>query len=280
MAERGSIVAGGRPEHRAARPGDHHPLPAAGNPVQPARRRHAPLAAAPRRPHADRADNAGRRVHDAARAHHGIHRGGRPGAGAVRPDDEDQLMAVAVRTTTAWRWPATGTTWQVHHSGGVDTALAGEAAAAVAADEARWSRFAATSDVARVTAGAGGPVRVGPETIDLVAAAVRWTRATGGVFSPLVGRALAEWGYADSLLARRPGCALSPVAAPVRGEPVIDPAAGTIAIPPGTALDLGGIGKGWMARRLGAMLAARCDDPLLLVDAGGDLAAVRGEHLV
>ena len=189
-------------------------------------------------------------------------------------------MAVVAHTTTAWRWPATGTTWQVHHSGGVGAALARRATGAVATDEARWSRFVSTSDVSRVTRGAGSPVCVGRETVELVATAVRWLRATGGVFSPLVGQALVDWGYADSLLARQPGCAVSPTATPVSGEPVIDPVAGTISIPPGTALDLGGIGKAWMARRLGALLAASCDDPLLLVDAGGDLTAARGEHLV
>jgi thiamine biosynthesis lipoprotein ApbE len=35
-----------------------------------------------------------------------------------------------------------------------------------------------------------------------------------------------------------------------------------------------------MARRLAGMLADRCDDETILVDAGGDLASARGDHIV
>ncbi len=35
-----------------------------------------------------------------------------------------------------------------------------------------------------------------------------------------------------------------------------------------------------MARRLADMLADRCDDDIILVDAGGDLASARGDHIV
>jgi FAD:protein FMN transferase len=51
-------------------------------------------------------------------------------------------------------------------------------------------------------------------------------------------------------------------------------------IPAGTALDVGGIGKGWIAARGAALLTRLSDDPALLLDAGGDLVAVTGEHVV
>ncbi|HYW29442.1 MAG TPA: FAD:protein FMN transferase [Gaiellales bacterium] len=190
------------------------------------------------------------------------------------------MQTAAVTTTTAWRWQATGTTWQIHHTGGVDEALAGWAAEAVARDEARWSRFVATSEVSRVTASAGSPVPVDADTLDLVEAACRWQRVTGGLFNPLVGRALAAWGYAESLSTRPAGLAASPQASAVEGEPVVDRAAGTVAIPVGTALDLGGIGKAWIAARVAALVRSSCDDPQLLVDAGGDMTAARGDHRV
>jgi thiamine biosynthesis lipoprotein len=183
-------------------------------------------------------------------------------------------------TTTAWRWRATGTTWQIHHTGGVDQALAARCARAVAADEARWSRFLPSSAVSRITAGAGRPIRVDDETLDLVEAACRWHRATGGLFNPLVGRVLAEWGYAESLDIRRPGTEASPSASPLSGAPRVDRSAGTVTIPPQTGLDLGGIGKAWIAARLAALVARSCDDALLLVDAGGDMAAARGDHRI
>ncbi len=51
-----------------------------------------------------------------------------------------------------------------------------------------------------------------------------------------------------------------------------------IRIPAGTQLDLGGIAKGWMARRAARLVAKLSDDEQILVDAGGDLAAARGDH--
>ena len=60
----------------------------------------------------------------------------------------------------------------------------------------------------------------------------------------------------------------------------LDTATGTVRIPPHVQLDLGGIAKGWIAQRLADMLAARCDDDTILVDAGGDLASARGDHIV
>ena len=56
--------------------------------------------------------------------------------------------------------------------------------------------------------------------------------------------------------------------------------AGTARIPAGSRLDLGGIAKSWIGARVGALVASRCDDPAVLIDAGGDLVAVTGDHLV
>jgi FAD:protein FMN transferase len=53
-----------------------------------------------------------------------------------------------------------------------------------------------------------------------------------------------------------------------------------VQIPRGTRLDLGGIAKSWMAGRAAALVQSRCDDPAVLVDAGGDLVAACGTHLV
>ena len=63
-------------------------------------------------------------------------------------------------THPAWRWPATGSTWHVHHSGGIDAADAQAAADLVERDEARWSRFRPSSEVSRINSSAGRPVHV------------------------------------------------------------------------------------------------------------------------
>jgi thiamine biosynthesis lipoprotein len=184
-------------------------------------------------------------------------------------------------TPTLWNWRATGTEWRIYHSGGVDAGAAQQAANAVERDEALWSRFRATSDVSRINRAAGRAVQVDPETVTLVSAACWWNRESGGLFDPLIGRSLRQWGYKSSFRQGMAGPSTSP-AARIRpsGGPVIDGGNNTIMIPPATMLDLGGIAKSWIAARVASLLVRLCDDPSLLVDAGGDLVAARGDHLV
>jgi thiamine biosynthesis lipoprotein len=188
--------------------------------------------------------------------------------------------AASTATTAAWEWRATGTTWRIHHTGGVEVALAATIAQAVERDEARWSRFRPDSEVARINASAGRAVRVSPATLDVLEACVYWIRATGGVFQPLVGGALVAWGYRRSLADRAAYAQTSPDPRRLEGRPRVDRAQGTVRIPAGTRLDLGGIAKSWMAGRAASLVRGRCDDPAVMVDAGGDLVAARGRHLV
>ncbi len=182
-----------------------------------------------------------------------------------------------VRTSAAWEWQATGTTWRIHHDGCVSSAVADSAAAFVEADESVWSRFRPTSDIARINDAAGSSVVVSPETRALVVEARIWKRRTQGVFDPLIGNALRRAGYVASF-------EHGPVWEAGRTETVgsisVDDAACTVAIPAGSSLDLGGIAKGWMADRLATFLRERISTGAVLVDAGGDLVAARETHLV
>jgi thiamine biosynthesis lipoprotein len=183
-------------------------------------------------------------------------------------------------TAAAWEWRATGTTWRIHHGGGVNADLAARAAAAVHADEQRWSRFLPGSEVSRLTALAGAPVPVSEETLDLLEACIAWARRTGEVFQPLVGARLSAWGYRRSLLETPAGTATSPICEPITGRLFVDRERGVASIPAGCALDLGGIAKSWIGRRVADLIAGECNEPSILVDAGGDLAAARGDHLI
>ncbi|MEP6641770.1 MAG: FAD:protein FMN transferase [Gaiellales bacterium] len=183
-------------------------------------------------------------------------------------------------TTTVWEWPATGTTWRIHHGGGVIEALAAAVARAVERDEARWSRFRPDSEVSRVNAAGGSWVAVSADTLRVLEACVTWADRTDGVFQPLVGGALVAWGYHRSLLDTDAFAASSPAPRRLDGRIEVDRNHGTVRIPRGTRLDLGGIAKSWMAGRAAAVLCARCDDPTVIVDAGGDLVAARGDHIV
>ena len=128
-----------------------------------------------------------------------------PRAGGHDSNHPHQLMTTLAETRRpGWRWPATGTTWHVHHSGGVSEAAARAVAAAVEKDEARWSRFRPDSDVSRISRAAGTTVEVHPDTVDLLSACRQWTAVTDGVFQPLVCTVLEQWGYALSMAESRP----------------------------------------------------------------------------
>jgi thiamine biosynthesis lipoprotein len=174
-----------------------------------------------------------------------------------------------------------GTTWRVFHSGQASQDDADAVVLQVAADEQRWSRFRHDSELSRLNSGDGMPSRVSAETLDLLSACDRWSEATGGAFSPLVGVAMAAWGYADSRDARPPGASASPGALTIpRDRLVFDPEFQLARVPAGSKLDLGGIAKMWSARRAARLLAERCGDPSLLIEAGGDMVAARGDHTV
>jgi thiamine biosynthesis lipoprotein len=97
--------------------------------------------------------------------------------------------------------------------------------------------------------------------------------ATGGLFDPTILPALRAAGYDRSfelLQNREPHHA----AGWRSGTAIeVDAAAGTARIAPGSAVDLGGIGKGWSAQR--ALTALRAEGSGILgglVDLGGDIA--------
>jgi thiamine biosynthesis lipoprotein len=147
-------------------------------------------------------------------------------------------------------------------------------------DELRWSRFLAQSELSRLNRCAGRGVDVSAETIELLVACRGWTTATSGVFQPLIGRTLAGWGYRQSMLEKAPGADQSPEPAPVTAAIEIDVGRATAWVPAGYELDLGGIAKSWSVVRAGQLAARLSDELSLLVDGGGDLFAVRGDHVV
>jgi thiamine biosynthesis lipoprotein len=178
-------------------------------------------------------------------------------------------------------------------SDGATRALA-EVAETFVGVEAALSRFRPESELAQLNrraAAATDPVtiRVSPLLFTVVAEALAAARDTDGWFDPTVLSALLAAGYDRSFEQIEPSAA----GAPLGGEPAREPAARppdglrtspapagtwrlvrldphlrTITLPPGTGLDLGGIGKGWTVD-----LAARSLERFsgYAVDAGGDM---------
>ena len=154
----------------------------------------------------------------------------------------------------------------------IDTALA-----EIARCEHVLSRFDPASDLSRVNAGTGRWVDVDPILADALACALRARDDTGGLYDPTVLPALVAAGYDRSF----DQLAALPSRPPVQpggwhgGAPVeLDREHLRVRLPVGTAIDLGGIGKGYSATRaVRVMREAFPSLPGALVDLGGDIAA-------
>jgi len=140
--------------------------------------------------------------------------------------------------------------------------------------EARFSRFRAGSELAQLNLASGQVASVSPDLAELVELALAAARASDGIFDPTVIGALEAAGYERSIeRIRRDGPHPPRRVAPRPGrwkQVAIDPARGTVRLPAGVRLDLGGIGKGWAADRAGTMLQVLGAG---MVNAGGDIRA-------
>ncbi|MEO3754425.1 FAD:protein FMN transferase [Streptomyces sp. B6B3] len=146
-----------------------------------------------------------------------------------------------------------------------------------------FSRFLPDSDTSRANAGDGAAgVAVSALFLKVLDEACRYQARTGGLFSPFLGAELVRLGYGvdfDQLVRSDPPAPVT--VAPAAGSPTagqnpprvhLDHDAGTVLLPPGVAVDLGGFVKGWSVQAAAdAVSAPRC-----LIDAGGDLVARTG----
>ena len=129
------------------------------------------------------------------------------------------------------------------------------------------------SDLSRLNAAGGRWTYVGRRLLEALDFALRAREDTGGRFDPTVLPALVAAGYDRSfeLLDERPAEEADGWCAGTAIE--LDERRGRARLEPGSAVDLGGIGKGYAAgRALDAMRAASSGLAGGLVDLGGDIA--------
>ncbi len=139
--------------------------------------------------------------------------------------------------------------------------------------ESLWSRFLDDSDITRANRAAGEPVQVHEDTLAVVSRALDAWRQTEGRFDITMLPALLEQGYTHS--------AITNVAAPsVPGTKVglsawvgVDYTESTLTVPASTAIDLGGIGKGFAADIVAEELI-EAGALGALVNLGGDLVVL------
>jgi FAD:protein FMN transferase len=177
-----------------------------------------------------------------------------------------------------WEALGTGIVLRVTEPAGLRAARASVEAELAAIDRA-CSRFRGDSELSRLNAGAGRPVRVGSLLLSAIEVALRAAELTGGDVDPTVGRALELAGYdRDWRLLTPPGEAAGPdqqaVAVRLRTgwrTVRVDRPASSVLLPAGVRLDLGATAKAWAADRAAAAaaLAAGCG---ALVGVGGDIA--------
>ncbi len=136
--------------------------------------------------------------------------------------------------------------------------------------EARLSRFRPQSELMLFNACAGTWVTVSEVLFANLSAAKHAARLTDGVFNPLVLPALIANGYDRTFAALSAPEATSPIPAADWHGIELRPHTHEVRIPSGSAVDLGGIAKGWAAERVAADLAAH---GACLVNFGGDLVA-------
>ena len=178
-------------------------------------------------------------------------------------------MALAVKS-----WKALGTSVHVLATDAGELVTATTAVSEVLDEvDIAYSRFRDDSELSRLNAGPGRPVRVSPLLAMAIDAAQRAARLTDGAVDPTIGHAIRVAGYDDdfSRVADH-GHPVNLRAWRVPGWQAIrfDRRSRTVLVPAGVELDLGSTGKA-----LAADLAARA--ALAAAGAGGVLVGLGGD---
>ena len=125
--------------------------------------------------------------------------------------------------------------------------------------EQMWSRFRPDSEISRLNSNGGLPVRVSPETVELVERAVEGWHLSGGAFDPTLLGPLVEAGYDrtfEEVVARTEQDLVDtqPVPLPIAGCESVAVTGDTVCLADGIGFDPGGIGKGLAADMIVAEL--------------------------
>lgn len=119
------------------------------------------------------------------------------------------------------------------------------------------SKTVAGSDVDRINQSSGEPVQVDPETWEILRRAKEVSRQSGGAFSVTIAPLTALWdftGGTERVPSEEERLAALPL---VDDEAIILGEDGTVTLPKGHIIDLGGIAKGYIADQIAAMCRAR-----------------------
>jgi thiamine biosynthesis lipoprotein len=117
--------------------------------------------------------------------------------------------------------------------------------------EQRFTRFTSTSELTAVNHQAGTDTKISPEFSALLATALDWAKRTGGLYNPLILPALQSAGYVGSWPRPAKRTASTDYTNRRMTTPNRIKLTGTqLKIPSDSALDFGGIGKGYLLDQL------------------------------
>lgn len=169
--------------------------------------------------------------------------------------------------TSEWLFEAIGTAWSIGTPDPIGPAERSAITTRIDQFDRTWSRFRADSTVSRLRT--EREVDLGPDAPSILGAYDRLFALTGGAVSPLVGGALEQLGYG-------PGYALTPSGRAVRVPSWADCSleATVLHVPGPVVLDIGAVGKGWLAQAVADLVTGPC-----VVDASGDLVNRSGGPL-
>jgi thiamine biosynthesis lipoprotein len=143
-----------------------------------------------------------------------------------------------------------------------------------AAHERALSRFLPDSELCALNNAAPSPFAASNLLFDVVSEALGWACVTDGVFDPTILEVLEASGYDRTFDAIRSGGVVAladrPTARASWKAIELDAEHNTIAMPAGTRIDLGGIGKGYTVDRAIALLGPGAN---AMINASGDLYA-------
>jgi thiamine biosynthesis lipoprotein len=136
--------------------------------------------------------------------------------------------------------------------------------------ESLWSRFLDDSDITRANRAAGHPVVVHEDTLAVVSRALDAWRQTSGRFDITMLPALVNAGYTHSAVDQSAAPVVPGARVGMSGWIQVDYETATLTVPATTAIDLGGIGKGFAADIVAEELI-EAGASGAIVNLGGDL---------
>lgn len=144
----------------------------------------------------------------------------------------------------------------------------------IEAGERRFTRFSPDSELSFLNHSQGAWQQVSPEMFEVLTLAHSYYLRSAGLFDPSILPDLKRVGYDRSMDQLRIEGAVNPASQPTPhrahfGDLQMDEALGTVWLPPGLEIDLGGIAKGWIVEQAVAVLASYTD--CCAVSAGGDM---------